>query len=214
MNYIICTRHMSKKDGAILFWKKDSQGYTYNVLEAGKYEDKDIDMPVNTELVDSLAVERVIDNHKLGRVVINNSKNRRLLKLSLRKLRNTETAWDWSIFVTPAKFMEYNHIIIRVAEQIKAKQQIEKANKLRIKQIKELDKYIEKIQAKYPHLNLTNALKENKLPQVNDGYVIIAKKYKRDEQEDEELLNFVFNAIQAPCAGKNKTIPSFILQKD
>lgn len=120
---------MKKKDFAILFWGPNSCGYRYNVNDAGIYTEDEIksfdedhycdDMPILKNVVDDLLVDMVIDNNKLGKVCLNNRKNRKLLRIKLDELRKGESNWDSGAFCEPKKFLHFNQKILNVVNEIK-----------------------------------------------------------------------------------------------
>lgn len=129
MYYIICKRHMSRKDYAVLFCGPNKQGYTYNVSNAGKYSEDDIkfidsdhfcdDMPISCEVVDKLSIDSVIDNRMLGKIVINNKENRDLTGIKIKELLTGNTAWDSGAFCTPERFLYNNKNTLDIISQIK-----------------------------------------------------------------------------------------------
>lgn len=114
--YIICKRHMKTKDGAILFWRPNNSGYTYNVEEAGLYtheetskshsEDNRDDPRIGYDTIQDLISVCVIENSKLGHIVRNNKENRLILDIQLNELQDSESSWDKSQFVNIKEFIE------------------------------------------------------------------------------------------------------------
>lgn len=127
--YIICKRHMNKNDYAILFWQANSQGYTYNINNAGIYDEKAIkiiskenycdDIPVLCESIDNITIRSVIDNRTLGKVVVNNNINRRICNIKLCELLKGPSIWDKKAFCTPERFLALNEETISLIGQIR-----------------------------------------------------------------------------------------------
>lgn len=127
--YIICKRHAHKKDFAILFWGPKHTGYHYNVNNAGIYTEKvantfdkdhySDDMPVLKQIVDSLLVDMVIDNTKLGKVCLNNQQNRKILGIKLLEMLDGDTAWDKGAFCKPEMFLNLNQNTLNIINDIR-----------------------------------------------------------------------------------------------
>lgn len=119
---------MKRKDGAVLFWRPEQSGYTYNVEEAGRYtkeetdmyhkEDRRDDPRVLEELVLPLMKKCVIDNSKLGSIVKNTPKNRKALNILLKQLLNIDTGWTKECFIDPEEYIKRNSNIIKVSEDV------------------------------------------------------------------------------------------------
>jgi hypothetical protein len=119
---------MSRKDHAVLFWGPNKQGYTYNVSNAGKYSEDDIefidsdhfcdDMPILCEVIDKLSIESVIDNSMLGKIVINNKTNCDLIGIKPNELLSGSTVWDSGAFCTPERFLYNNKNTLDIISQI------------------------------------------------------------------------------------------------
>lgn len=123
-HYRICLRHLSKKDHAILFWGKNSQGYTYNLNNAGLYEGKSHteDDPLTlASIVDPLAIDSVIDNTTLGKIVLNNKANRKTLNIDSKKLLNCDTNWTWLAFQDPKEFLTRTKKLINLVQEVENK---------------------------------------------------------------------------------------------
>lgn len=126
--YIISKRRAHKKDFAILFWGPNRTGYRYNVNDVGIYTEEEAktfdedhysdDMPVLKEIVDDLLVNMVIDNTKLGKVCINNAKNRKILGVKLNELQSGDTSWDKGAFCEPERFLQLNQNTINIINEI------------------------------------------------------------------------------------------------
>ena len=131
--YIVCKRHMHKKDHATLFWGPNRQGYRYNIDEAGVYSQKEADtfdkehysddMPVQRDIVDATAVESVIDNKTLGRIFQNTKANRDLIGIKLTELHPGETCWDKRAFCEPQEFLQLNASTVQLMDKIKARKE-------------------------------------------------------------------------------------------
>jgi hypothetical protein len=119
---------MNRNVHAILFWGKSSTGYTYNIEDAGKYNEDDIkrfkgyeedDVPVLCEIADSCAEYTVFENRKLIKICKNNEKNRRLLKVKLTELLKGETYYNSSVFCDPQEFLAAQKEREEFTEQVK-----------------------------------------------------------------------------------------------
>ena len=117
---------MFKKDKAILFWRSDATGYTYNVKEAGLYPANAIpghhpsdDDLVSCELVEQLAIHAVFDNMKLGMICLNTPKNRKLLGMSIGELL-VGKGHD-RVFSTPKEFVSEFKDVVTLVNEIRAK---------------------------------------------------------------------------------------------
>ena len=126
--YIVCKRHMHRKDHAILFWGPDSSGYQYNTLKAGRYSEQCIarfndhqsdDMPVQCNIIDAIAIESVIDNNVLGSICRNTASNRKLIGIKLTELLKGDTVWDKRAFCRPKEFLRINEQRIQLVNEIR-----------------------------------------------------------------------------------------------
>lgn len=127
--YIICKRHMHKKDHAVLFWGPNHSGYRYNISEAGRYSEEQIkfidanhycdDMPVKREIVDLSATESVIDNRVLGLILKNTKVNRKKVGIKLTELHSGDTMWDSRAFCEPKLFLIRNKGIEKLINDVK-----------------------------------------------------------------------------------------------
>ena len=142
MYYIICKRHMHRKDYAILFWGKDRQGYTYDVNMAGVYTEKDTgsfcahhrdDKPIPVATVEALVIPSVIDRSRLGRICRNTLANREVLGIKMSELLNSSTAWDEGAFCSPDAFVNKNLNTVKILEEIKTMKLTAKINAARKK---------------------------------------------------------------------------------
>lgn len=106
---------MRESDFAVVFWRSESSGYTYNVEEAGLYTEEEIkrfenphdDSPIAEEVITPLLEKYVIDEIKLGSVVVNTKKNRKILKIKLKELLvGVYSNWDSRAFLTPEEFVK------------------------------------------------------------------------------------------------------------
>lgn len=129
--YIISKNHMTTKDFAILFWGKNFSGYQYNLDRSGIYSQTEIDtnfnchesnsIAVKKEIIDSIKEQYVIDNNELGFIVLNNSKNRKLLNIRKKELRTVEfSLWDERVFISPDRFLVRNKHTLRLIDEIKS----------------------------------------------------------------------------------------------
>ena len=126
--YIICKRHMHKKDFAVLFWGHNHTGYRYNLNDAGIYTEDQIksfdkdhytdDKPILKSIVDDLLLDMVIDNTKLGKICLNNPSNRKILGIKLTELHSGETNWDRRAFCEPKKFLHLNQNTLNIINEI------------------------------------------------------------------------------------------------
>lgn len=126
--YVICKRHAFRQDYAILFWGPDNKGYTYNVNVAGVYGEEVLerfrdhesdDCPVEKSIIDSMVKDSVIDNKVLGKIVLNNPQNRRVLKISTKELHAGPSNWDYRAFCSPKQFLIQNQDTIELINQVK-----------------------------------------------------------------------------------------------
>ena len=128
--YIVCKRHMHRKDHAVLFWGPNHCGYFYDLNKAGKYTEEESktfkpthysdDMPVLCEVVDAEAELSVIDRSSLGRICKHTKKTRELLKIKLTELHSGNTAWDYRAFCTPKQFTQINKNTRRLLTEIES----------------------------------------------------------------------------------------------
>lgn len=124
--YIVCKRHMHRKDGAILFWGPNRCGYRYGLEHCGLYTEEEakgfdrpeLDMAVPQELVESLAVTRVIDRKELGKVCLNTKEVRRELGIQLNELLKGETVWTDRVFLEPDEFVRLYQDIVAIMTKI------------------------------------------------------------------------------------------------
>lgn len=130
--YIICKRHAQRSDYAVLFWGKNFSGYTYNLNNAGLYTEQDVanrfkdtnpsdDLPVHRDFVEPLAVDMVIGNKDLGKVVINNPQNRKKLNIKVKEMLTGPSAWDSRSFCKPTIFLQRNQNTLELIEAIRGK---------------------------------------------------------------------------------------------
>ncbi len=127
--YIVCKRHMFKKDYAVLFWGPNRQGYRYNLNEAGLYTEEEAatfdkahynnDIPVRRDTANMCSIESVIDNRVLGRICRNTKRNRWLLRIKLCELLKGKTIWDYTAFCEPERYLKIHEKTAQVIESIK-----------------------------------------------------------------------------------------------
>jgi hypothetical protein len=127
--YIVCKRHMFKRDHAVLFWGPNRQGYRYNLNEAGIYSEEEAatfdkehynhDIPVQRGIADMCAIESVIDNRTLGRICRNTKSNRSLFNIKLTELHKGETNWDARAFCEPKRFLNLHENTLQLISKIK-----------------------------------------------------------------------------------------------
>lgn len=127
MVYLLSTKHNNPKDFAFLFWGPNSSGYTYNVEEAGLYDQASADIGrgyndvylVEESILAPLKEKYVIDSYKLGSIVPNTAKNRKIIGISLKDLISKSTTWDDKCFMSIDDFRKRNRIIINIEDQIR-----------------------------------------------------------------------------------------------
>lgn len=59
--YKICLRHAGEKDNIFIFWKKDDNGYSYNLKEAELYEESNIPIDLQIKRGDFLVHKNIIE---------------------------------------------------------------------------------------------------------------------------------------------------------
>jgi len=125
--YILCKRHGYKKDHAMLFWGPNNQGYFYDLNKAGLYTSEQAskfpyptdDKPIALDLIESMAIESIIENNCIGKIVLNTEENRLKVGTKLKELNAGSTNWDSGAFCSIETFMNKNKNTVQMIEEIK-----------------------------------------------------------------------------------------------
>lgn len=91
--YLISLKHTAKNDDFITFWRPNDRGYTYYQEAAGKYTEieegyhqSENTIPIEVSKIEHLFVDSP-SNYDKGRVLPNTKENRKVLGISLKRLK-------------------------------------------------------------------------------------------------------------------------------